>query len=154
MLKKQLVMLIIIIQPLIIIAQNSLLTTQSKSQDKFNTYKNQSYFGTPIFQSSNLNTPSILNTSNVKHYEMNKMQLQGTYKHPMLKVGKILTYIAVPLVIIGTVMVANADSYSYTCVNGECEGDPMGGTGVAILSIGTPLAITGVTLWIIGKHKS
>lgn len=75
-------------------------------------------------------------------------------KHPLVKTGKILTFIGLPLLVIGGVMVANADALYYTCVNGECEGDARGGFGVVILGAGAGLTGTGIVLWSIGSSKS
>lgn len=74
-------------------------------------------------------------------------------RHPMEKTGRILTYIGVPLAIIGGIMVAGADELYYECVNGNCSGDARGGFGVVMLGAGAGLAGTGAVLWIIGSKK-
>ncbi len=75
-------------------------------------------------------------------------------KHPLVKVGKTLTFIGVPLLLIGTIMVVNADALYYNCVNGKCEGDPQGGFGVLVLTGGIGATTTGIILWSIGNKKS
>ncbi|WP_028980287.1 hypothetical protein [Sporocytophaga myxococcoides] len=79
---------------------------------------------------------------------------QDKYTHPLKKVGKILTFSGLPLVLAGTMMVANADALYYNCNNGYCEGDPMGGFGVVILAAGIGVTTTGAILWGIGASKS
>lgn len=74
-------------------------------------------------------------------------------RHPLEKTGRILTYIGVPLAIIGGIMVAGADELYYECVNGNCSGDARGGFGVVMLGAGAGLAGTGTVLWIIGSKK-
>ena len=74
-------------------------------------------------------------------------------RHPMEKTGRILTYIGVPLAIIGGIMVAGADELYYNCVNGNCTGDARGGFGVVALAAGVGLSGTGGVLWIIGSKK-
>jgi len=74
-------------------------------------------------------------------------------KHPMEKTGRILTYIGVPLAIIGGIMVAGADELYYECVNGNCTGDARGGFGVVGLAAGGGMSIAGAILWIIGSKK-
>ena len=43
------------------------------------------------------------------------------------KVGVILTSIGGAILLASIPMVATADSYSFSCVNNYCEGDPKGG---------------------------
>jgi hypothetical protein len=74
-------------------------------------------------------------------------------RHPLEKTGRILTYIGVPLAIIGGIMVAGADELYYECVNGNCSGDARGGFGVVLLGAGSGMSITGAILWIIGSKK-
>lgn len=74
-------------------------------------------------------------------------------RHPMEKTGRILTYVGVPLAIIGGIMVAGADELYYTCVNGDCTGDARGGFGVVLLGAGAGLSGTGTVLWILGSKK-
>lgn len=76
------------------------------------------------------------------------------YTHPLKKVGRILTFVGVPVMILGAVMVANATELSYTCVNGNCQGDPLGGFGILFLAAGTASTATGITFWAIGGSKS
>ncbi len=71
----------------------------------------------------------------------------------MEKTGRILTYIGVPLAIVGGIMVAGADELYYTCVNGNCDGDARGGFGVVALAAGLGLGGTGGVLWIIGSKR-
>ncbi|MDC6388621.1 hypothetical protein PP182_07995 [Maribacter sp. PR1] len=74
-------------------------------------------------------------------------------RHPLEKTGRILTYIGVPLAIIGGIMVAGADELYYECVNGNCSGDARGGFGVVMLGAGAGLTGTGTALWILGSKK-
>lgn len=74
--------------------------------------------------------------------------------HPLVRTGKILTFVGIPLVIIGAIMVSNADALYYECVNGNCEGDPQGGFGTLILASGIGASTTGIILWTIGHNKS
>ncbi len=71
----------------------------------------------------------------------------------MEKTGRILTYIGVPLAIVGGIMVAGADELYYNCVNGDCEGDARGGFGVVALAAGLGLSGSGTALWIIGSKR-
>ncbi|NHF60097.1 hypothetical protein FK220_012135 [Flavobacteriaceae bacterium TP-CH-4] len=71
----------------------------------------------------------------------------------MEKTGRILTFIGVPLAIIGGIMVAGADELYYNCVNGDCEGDARGGFGVVALAAGLGLSGTGTVLWIMGSKR-
>ncbi|UII20158.1 hypothetical protein [Fulvivirga ligni] len=84
------------------------------------------------------------------HY--NKMMAER--KHPLVKTGKILTFIGIPLAVIGAIMVADADSLSYECYNGDCEGDASGAFGVIFLAAGVGMTGTGIVLWTIGNKKS
>ncbi len=74
-------------------------------------------------------------------------------RNGMEKTGRILTYIGVPLAILGGIMVAGADELYYNCVNGDCEGDARGGFGIVALAAGIGLGGTGGVLWIIGSKK-
>jgi len=74
-------------------------------------------------------------------------------RNGMEKTGRILTYIGVPLAIIGGIMVAGANELYYNCVNGNCEGDARGGFGIVALAAGVGLGTTGGILWIIGSKK-
>lgn len=73
--------------------------------------------------------------------------------HPMEKIGKTLTFIGLPLAVIGGAMVSQADALYYECVNGVCDGDPNGGFGVIFLAAGIGLSGTGIVLWSIGRSK-
>ena len=84
----------------------------------------------------------------------NKSLREAADPSPLIKTGKILTFIGLPLAIIGGIMVANSDALYYECVNGVCEGDPQGGFGILILASGIGMTGTGVVLWTIGKKKS
>ncbi len=75
-------------------------------------------------------------------------------RHGLEKTGRVLTFIGVPLLIIGGVMVANSDALYYNCVNGTCEGDAQGGFGVVLLGTGIGLTGTGIVLWAIGSKKT
>ncbi|MGK0389006.1 MAG: hypothetical protein ACI94Y_001740 [Maribacter sp.] len=50
-------------------------------------------------------------------------------------------------------MVAKADVLYYNCYNGYCEGDPLGGFGIVLLSLGLTLTIGGGFLWGLGAKK-
>lgn len=71
----------------------------------------------------------------------------------MERTGRILTFIGVPLGIIGGIMVAGSDELYYECVNGNCTGDARGGFGVVLLAAGVGLSGTGGVLWILGSKK-
>jgi len=71
----------------------------------------------------------------------------------MEKTGRILTFVGVPLAILGGIMVAGADELYYECVNGDCRGDASGGFGIVALAAGVGLSGTGGVLWIIGSKK-
>ena len=85
--------------------------------------------------------------------EFNKALRYKPKKHPLEKTGRILTFIGVPLVVIGGIMVAGADELYYECYNGYCEGDPRGGFGVIILAAGLGMSGAGIVLWTIGLNK-
>ena len=74
-------------------------------------------------------------------------------RHSLEKTGRILTYIDVPLAIIGGIMVTCADELYYECVNGNCSGDARDSFGIVMLGAGAGLAGTGTVLWIIGSKK-
>jgi len=107
--------------------------------------------------SSNITDNSIMSLDYIETESIsNKLNMEYPFKrrrHPMEKTGRILTYIGVPLAIIGGVMVAGADELYYECVNGNCSGDARGGFGVVMLGAGAGLAGTGTVLWIIGSKK-
>ena len=75
-------------------------------------------------------------------------------KHRLVKIGKTLTFVGIPLVVLGAVMVSGADAITYNCVNGECEGDAAGAFGALILAGGAGMTTTGIILWSIGAKKS
>ena len=75
-------------------------------------------------------------------------------RHGLEKTGRVLTFIGVPLLIIGGIMVANSDGLYYNCTNGVCDGDAQGGFGVILLSSGIGLTGTGIVLWAIGSKKT
>lgn len=77
-----------------------------------------------------------------------------TERHGLEKAGRVLTFIGVPLLIIGGVMVANSDGLYYNCANGTCEGDTQGGFGILLLSTGIGMTGTGIVLWTIGSKKT
>lgn len=115
------------------------------------------------FYTSQLENSKVSYTNNVQSIlileDLDKAQValalgqKFKRRHPMEKTGRILTYIGVPLAIIGGIMVAGADELYYQCVNGDCSGDARGGFGVVLLGAGTGLSITGAVLWIIGNKK-
>ena len=110
--------------------------------------------------SANLgSTPVVLG----KNYMVKSTYYDNTYlqetislanePHPMEKIGKTLTFIGLPLAVIGGVMVSGADALYYECYNGVCDGDPKGGFGIIMLVAGVGLSGTGITLWTIGRAK-
>jgi hypothetical protein len=107
--------------------------------------------------SNNITDNSIMSLDYVDTESIsNKLNMAYPFKrrrHPMEKTGRILTYIGVPLAIIGGIMVAGADELYYECVNGNCSGDARGGFGVVMLGAGAGLAGTGTVLWVIGSKK-
>ena len=88
----------------------------------------------------------VFNTNNL-HLD------QAEDMHPLETTGRILTFVGLPLAIIGGVMVSQSDALYYNCVNGDCEGDPMGGFGIMALVSGIGLSGTGAILWTIGAQK-
>ena len=84
------------------------------------------------------------------HY--NKMMAER--KHPLVKTGKILTFIGIPLSVIGAILISEADPYRYECSNGTCEDNPDGAAGVLFLAAGVGMTGTGIVLWTIGNKKS
>lgn len=96
---------------------------------------------------------SVNNTFRVLNERLNMEYPFKKRRHPLEKTGRILTYIGVPLTIIGGIMIAGADELYYECVNGNCSGDARGGFGVVMLGAGAGLAGTGTALWIIGSKK-
>lgn len=108
-----------------------------------------------------LNTTGVelaLNTSveNQLQFNQNELNLildKASERHPLEKTGRILTYVGVPLAILGAVMVSSADELYYNCVNGDCDGDPQGGFGVMLLGAGVGMTGTGIVLWTIGAKK-
>lgn len=115
------------------------------------------------FYNAQLNSSELLYTSNLQSMlileDVNEAQMaialgqKFKRRHPMEKTGRILTYIGVPLAIIGGIMVAGADELYYECVNGDCSGDARGGFGIVLLGAGSGLSITGAVLWIVGAKK-
>jgi len=83
----------------------------------------------------------------------NALETERAQANKMTKVGRVLTFVGLPLIVIGGIMVSNADEYYYECVNGVCEGDPQGAFGSLILAGGIGLTGTGVVLWTIGANK-
>lgn len=104
----------------------------------------------PLALNSYASYPAVEFSPTALHYAL---QTANT-PHPLVKTGKILTFIGVPLVIIGAIMVSNADALYYECVNGNCQGDPQGGFGTLVLAGGIGASTTGIILWTIGHNKS
>jgi len=104
-------------------------------------------------------TPVVLNEGHsLNAYVYNTKNLNEALKlanepHPMEKIGKKLTFIGLPLALLGGIMVSGADALYYECYNGVCDGDPRGGFGVIFLAAGVGLTGTGVVLWTVGKSK-
>ncbi len=99
----------------------------------------------------NLTSPST--DTQFNQNELNFVLDQAKSRHPLEKTGRVLTYVGVPLAILGAVMVSSADELYYNCTNGDCEGDPQGGFGVVLLGAGVGMAGTGIVLWTIGAKK-
>ena len=136
---KSLLLILLIFQALSINAQNynsSYLLAKSGSG------------AVSIAQSGRQSTPYFCAS------QFNQLIAKEKKSHPMVKTGKILTYVGLPLMVIGGIMVASSDALYYECVNGVCEGDATGGFGIVILAAGTGLTGTGIILWTIGKKKS
>ncbi|MFN6944108.1 MAG: hypothetical protein ACK4ND_04105 [Cytophagaceae bacterium] len=127
-----------------------LLITGSLSFGQLRAYDNLSVNFSSCFI---CNSPSPTLRVNSNQFQLNLLE-KGRYPHPLEKTGKTLSIIGIPLLFLGTYMVANATSYSYQCVNGICQGDPLGGFGSVILVHGIGLTGAGVPLWIIGAGKS
>ncbi len=85
--------------------------------------------------------------------EFNTLIKEASTPHPLVKTGKILTFIGIPLAIVGGIMVANSDALYYECINGVCDGDPQGGFGILLLASGVGMTGTGIVLWTIGKKR-
>lgn len=99
----------------------------------------------------NLNVPST--DTQFNQSELNFVLDKAKTRHPLEKTGRVLTYVGVPLAILGAVMVSSADELYYNCTNGDCQGDPQGGFGVVLLGAGVGMAGTGIVLWTIGAKK-
>jgi len=95
-----------------------------------------------------LNTPN--QAFSINEFTKSIKSIQKNSK--MEKIGKTLTYVGVPLAILGGIMMSGADSFSYNCVNGDCEGNPRGAVGVLLLTAGIGMSITGAILWSKGKN--
>jgi hypothetical protein len=85
--------------------------------------------------------------------EFNESIKKATDNSTLVKTGKILTFVGIPLAIIGGIMVSQADALYYNCNNGVCDGDAKGGFGIIILAAGIGLTGTGIVLWTIGSKK-
>lgn len=107
------------------------------------------------FQSTDLlNQEAIEFSSPYSTAHFNNVLDAANTKHPLVKTGKALTFVGIPLMILGGIMVSSADALYYNCTNGDCEGDAKGGFGVLILATGVGLTGTGIVLWTIGNKKS
>jgi hypothetical protein len=124
----------------------------SISDGNYNSFESSQFEILKATNSANLNNFMI-----VDDFDESQMALAYGQKfkrrHPLEKTGRILTYVGVPLAIIGGIMVSGADELYYECVNGDCSGDARGGFGVVLLGAGTGLSITGAVLWIVGAKK-
>lgn len=119
----------------------------AKANDfKKNTFSNNQQ--TILLNQSHMisNRPVNLNLINVS-------LSASEYKHPLEKVGKVLTIVGLPILILGTTMTIIGDEYHYTCDNYGCSGDPVGAIGVTLLPVGAGLTGAGIPLWIIGRNK-
>ncbi|MFX0557102.1 hypothetical protein ACOCEA_09890 [Maribacter sp. CXY002] len=150
---------------------SQVLNVEESASSNFdlNIVSNQFYRASNIYDLTNIENritymmPKEANSNSILSLEYldtdsvsDKLNMKYPFKrrkHPMEKTGRILTYIGVPLAIIGGIMVAGADELYYECVNGNCSGDARGGFGVVMLGAGAGLAGTGTVLWIIGSKK-
>lgn len=121
----------------------------ANAQNDFLTTPNHSFSNTSI---SKYNNASVWNNE-FDESNLHLTQANMKYVHPLTKVGRVLTFVGAPLMILGGVMMATADELYYECVNGYCDGDPKGGFGVLFFAAGTGLTATGVTLWTIGSTR-
>lgn len=128
-----------------------LSNTSEKSVGRF-TLAN-SPFSTENAFSFNLLTQEIVDAKRLNESLEMTLLAAKRRRSGMEKTGRILTYIGVPLGIIGGIMVASADELYYECTNGNCSGDAKGGFGVVLLSAGVGLSGTGIVLWILGSKK-
>lgn len=128
------------------------LNYTSISDGNYSSFESSQFAILEATSSANLNNFMI-----VDDFDESQMALAYGQKfkrrHPLEKTGRILTYVGVPLAIIGGIMVSGADELYYSCVNGDCSGDARGGFGVVLLGAGTGLSITGAVLWIVGAKK-
>lgn len=99
-------------------------------------------------------TTSISSSLYSKDLETAMRAMKRRRRSGMEKTGRILTFIGVPLGIIGGIMVASADELYYECVNGNCSGDAKGGFGVVMLGAGIGLSGTGTVLWVLGRRSN
>ena len=109
---------------------------------------NTAYTRSILYQAAKASQVSFSSASLQEALEMQ------TERHGLEKTGRVLTFIGVPLLIIGGVMVANSDGLYYNCTNGVCDGDAQGGFGVVLLGSGIGLTGTGIVLWAIGSKRT
>lgn len=109
-------------------------------------YQNNNY-GTQI----NLTTVSSPTSNQLSNFH--KSLKMASEPHKLEKIGKTLTFVGIPLAIIGGVMLSNSNGTQYNCYNGECEGDAQGAFGSLIFINGIGLTATGVVLWTLGRKK-
>ncbi len=128
-----------------------------------------------IIADSDVNNQNYLTTvlqpeNDVKTIHLHLEDNMVTKKHPLETTGKILTFVGIPLAIIGGLLISQADELYYTCSSGSssssnsysnqnqnqtngCQGDPKGGFGILALAAGVGLSATGIVLWTIGRKK-
>ncbi len=67
----------------------------------------------------------------------------GRQNNKLTRFGKALTFIGVPMICAGVSMMIATGETHYTCVNGECEGDLVGGIGGSLAVYGTVFTVPG-----------
>jgi hypothetical protein len=122
-----------------------------KAQSQAMTYATPA---NPHYTHSILSQAAEASRSSFSSSSFNQALKMQAERHGLEKAGRVLTFIGVPLLIIGGVMVANSDALYYNCVNGTCEGDAQGVFGVLLLSTGIGMTGTGIVLWTIGSKKT
>ena len=163
MIQKRLTLLIIFFISITISAQedsieNQLITSSNIHLNVSNNLQTYSFdndelsISTIENNATNFMLANAVDTAKISE-ELNMEYPFKRRKHPLEKTGRILTYVGVPLAIIGGILVAGADELSYQCVNGDCTGDARGGFGVVMLAAGVGLSGTGAVLWVIGSKK-
>ncbi len=123
----------------------ALLTIQAQELD-LNQFMKSSQIESNL--GMDLTTSNKTEFSNLNELEVNSStflyETQELSKRK--KVGVILSSIGGAMLLAAIPMMITADSYSFSCVNNICEGDPKGGFGVVMLAAGTGMTIPGLIL--------